>query len=454
MSSRHWPSTRFFLPCVFALLVTSTLCRAQFGPVYWRDAQSPFTPGNGAISGGPGSDPNPNSPMYICRARFEGSTTPGKWVKGNCNIAFGGKEQVMNTYQVAYGDAVWQPYSSTANGLVRTGNDRDGTPLYSCRVRYNPGPMDGGDQGYQPGKLLNGACRIPFAGSELVINPPFDALYNPGSNPYPPPYPPPYTPPGPPQPNYPTPDPSTVNWQSARAGDTPGAGAIEGGPGNGPEPGAPLYVCRAAGTNGGLFPGKWIQGKCSIAFNGGEFKQGKYDVAYGSAQWAPFGGNITSDMVQGGFDLDQTPLYICRVLHFKMGFGSDKGDQPGYLKNNTCYIGYGSTFPTNPPFEALYNSAPTDANKGGDTTNNGIIVSFDSGTGAAPGTLTITNGSSGKTVSRQLSANLTADQCLTILQQAALDAGLQIQTDPKGLKLAGPNNAVQVTGANVTMTPY
>jgi len=450
MRSRCLSSKIAFFLLAVALLTAASPSQAQFGPVYWRDAQSPFTPGDGAIAGGPGSDPTPNSPMYICRARFEGSNTPGKWVKGNCNIAFGGKEQVMNRYQIAYGDAVWQPYSSTAYGLVRAGNDRDGTPLYSCRVRYNPGPIAGGDQGYQPGKLLNGTCRIPFGGSELVINPPFDALYAPGSNPYPPPYPPP----GPPTPSYPTPDASSVSWQAAHSGDTPGAGAIEGGPGNGPQPDAPLYVCRAAGTNGGLFPGKWLQGKCSIAFNGGDYKQGKYDVAYGSARWAPFGGMITPDMVQGGFDLDQTPLYICRVLHFKMGFGSDKGNQPGYLKNNTCFVGYGSTFPTNPPFEALYNAPPSDGSNGGGSTTNGIIVSFDSGTGASSGTLTVTNGSNGKTVSRQLPPNQNADQCLAILQQAALDAGLPIQTDPKGLKLAGANNTVQVSGANVTMTPY
>jgi len=83
--------TAFFLLAV-ALLTAASPSQAQFGPVYWRDAQSPFTPGDGAIAGGPGSDPTPNSPMYICRARFEGSNTPGKWVKGNCNIAFVGKE--------------------------------------------------------------------------------------------------------------------------------------------------------------------------------------------------------------------------------------------------------------------------------------------------------------------------------------------------------------------------
>jgi hypothetical protein len=118
-------------------------------------------------------------------------------------------------------------------------------------------------------------------------------------------------------------------------------------------------------------------------------------------------------------------------------------------------VGYSSTFPTNPPFEALYNSQPTDGSNGSEgNTNNGIIVSFDSGTSASSGTVTVTNGTSGKTVSRQLSPNQSADQCLAVLQQAALDAGLQIQTDPKGLKLAGPNNTVQVTGANVTMMPY
>src|SRR6202043_2533249 len=38
--------------------------------ITWRPVQSPFTPdqSNGAIAGGPGSDPNPGTPMFICRA--------------------------------------------------------------------------------------------------------------------------------------------------------------------------------------------------------------------------------------------------------------------------------------------------------------------------------------------------------------------------------------------------
>ena len=366
--------------------------------------------------------------MYICRARIGGSITPGKWVKGNCNIAFGGKEQVMNQYQVAYGNAIWQPYSSTQYGLLRTADDRDGSPLYSCRFTTTQASCkairDTSPANWRmvcaafPSEAPNSSSIRPSTlstGTEDIIHIRLILLTLRGRHNL----------------HNPTPDASTVTWRSARAGDTPGPGAIEGGPGNGPEPGAPLYVCRAGGTTGGLFPGKWIQGKCSIAFNGGDFKQGKYDVAYGSATWAPFGGSITPDMVQGGYDLDQTPLYICRVQNFKPSFGGDKGNQPGFLKNSACLVGYGSTFTINPPFEVLFNAppnAPAAGDSGGSTTN-GIIVSFDSGTSGTPGTLTVTNGASGQVVVRQLAANMTAQQCLTVLQQAALDAGIQIQTD-------------------------
>jgi hypothetical protein len=431
--------------------------------IQWRDVQSPFNPGIGAIIGGPGNAPEPGSPMYICRGQVQGSVTPGKWVKGNCNVAFGGKEVVLTQYQIAYGDALWQPYGNTTYGLLRTGTDSDGTPLFSCRVHYNPG-FPQGDQGNQPGKLLNGACRIPYGGGELVIGPPFEVLsvdggYNP---PYPPPYPSPYPQPYPypplPTQVYPMPNPSTVTWKPAHEGDTPGPGAIEGGPGNGPEPGSPLYVCRAGVYAGGLFPGKWIQGKCSVAWDGREFKQSKYDVAYGSAVWGPFGGVITPEMVQGGYDTDQTPLYICRVTHYKIAFQGEKGNQPGYLKNGQCWIPYSDGSPNDPPFEVLFNAPAAPSAAQGDNSapsaSAGVLVSFDSGTGATPGTLVVINGATGKTVSRQLNPNMTTAMCLQVLQQAALDAGLQIQSDPQGLKLAGVNNSVQVTGANVTLTPY
>jgi hypothetical protein len=456
--------------CALLLLFFVGMSQAQEsryrGEIRWRDAKAPFTPGIGAIIGGPGNSPAPGGPMYICRAQVQGSVTPGKWVNGYCNVAFNGQEVVMSQYQVAYGDAVWQPYSGTTYGLVRTGTDSDGTPLYSCRVHYDAG-FPNGDQGNQPGKLSGGACRIPYGGGELVRNPPFEVLVGGGGYPPYPPYPPPYPPYPPPQPAYPVPNPSTVNWRSAQGGDTPGAGAIQGGPGYGPEPGSPLYVCRAGTYAGGLFPGKWIQGKCSVPYDGREFKQNKYDVAYGAASWVPYGGYITPDMVQGGYDTDQTPLYVCRVTHLMMGFGSDKGNQPGYLKGGVCMVSYGSAYPNKPPFEVLVNAPGGGENSGGNAAStdngaaqvpttgaNGLLVSFDSGTGTTAGTISVTNGTTGVTVTRQLAASSTVAACVQVLQETALAAGLQIQNDPKGLKLAGPNNTVQVIGANVTTAPY
>ena len=95
------------------------------------------------------------------------------------------------------------------------------------------------------------------------------------------------------------------------------------------------------------------------------------------------------------------------------------------------------------------------ANAGAPTTgSNGLLVSFDSGTTSAPGTLIVTNGATGKIVSRQLAPNMTAGACLQVLQQAAFESGLQIQSAPNGLKLAGPNNSVTVTNANLSITPY
>ena len=500
--------------------------------VVWRDAKSPYTPGPRAIMGGPGNGPEPGQPLYICRASVQGSVTPGKWLKGNCNIAFGGREMVMNQYQVAYGNASWQPYASNSTGLVQTGTDSNGTPLFSCRWR--------GDQGYQPGKLVDGACRYPLAGQERVVKPPFQVLY-PGGSQYPVSYPayfpyypprvrayPPYGPPAYPPAGYapatyPSPNPSTVTWKPAKAPNVPGVGAIRGGPGNGPNPGSPLYICRAAGYSGGLLPGKWIDGKCSVASGWDERKNKTYEVAYGDAVWGPFVG-ITKQMIRGGIDVDGTPLYICRVRFFS-GYG-DKGFQPGYLKSGACRVPYNQANTVPPPFQVLYNAGTTfapynprryrrpnpawnnnpppansgayppdggsqpDENSGeGNQANDGMDngpqqnappasgtqdnagaqdnaeaadasapqgmrVVFNSGTGATAGGLILKNAVTGTSITRQLAPHMAPGACLKALQQAALEAGLQIQMDGDGLKIVGPDNTLSVNGADVTVTAY
>ena len=131
--------------------------------VRWRAARAPFTPGSGAIQGGPGNDPNPGSPMYVCRAQDQGSLVPGKWVGGNCNVAFNNREDVMGSYEVAYGRAQWGPYRGTVQGLVQTGHEPDGSPLFSCRIDYVTNfPRQ--DLGFQPGKTGFGRILSHSAG--------------------------------------------------------------------------------------------------------------------------------------------------------------------------------------------------------------------------------------------------------------------------------------------------
>lgn len=375
--------------------------------VTWQQVQAPFTPnsGSGAIVGGPGNDPNPGTPMYLCRASIQGSVTPGKWVQGSCNVPFGGSENIMGTYEIGYGYAQWAPYRGNTYGLVQTGNESDGRPLFSCRVRYFAGVMRS-DYGYQPGKIVSdGTCHIPMGGSEVTQNPPFEALYGTGGGrppnpyPYPPPYPYPYpnpqpppalppcrmqdpgvainadglwagpnctpadmngnvpgAPPAPapyrpPPPPY-QPGPSSVSWQPVQTPFQPGQGAIPGGPGNGPKPDAPLYICRGA-FNSGLYPGRWVEGKCIIDDGTGkEQALSSYEVANGNARWQNFDGNIGA-LVPGGYDIDGTPLYICRVRIKQFG---DKGLQPGRLTDGKCKLTYAAIeHVVSPPFDALYN---------------------------------------------------------------------------------------------------
>ncbi len=498
--------------------------------ITWRAVTAPYTPdpANGAIAGGPGADPNPGTPMYICRAQVQGSLVPGKWVQGNCNVAFGGSEQIMRTYEVAYGRARWGAYGGSFYGLAQMGRDSNGNPLYSCRIHYID--ASGNDYGFQPGKLVSdGTCHIPFGGAEITSGPPFEVLYATGggrppySPPYYPPYypyppaqqqpfpacklgdrgvgldvntgwwvgpncssidsqgritelkypqpaqPPAYTPPPPPPPPY-DPGPSSVTWQQAQKPFVPGQDAIMGGPGNGPKPGSPLYICRVQ-YNNNLFPGKWVQGDCNFSDDAGKEQSSKtYEVAIGKAEWRDFDGNVGA-LVPGGFAANGTHLYICRKQI--SSWGSNKGLQPGWLENGTCHIPYTVDSPYGMPFQALYNvfgpsgatspqdvspaaTTQTSTQEQGPAQSHGIVISFGRGTGATAGTVSVTNGSSGTTVTKPLPPNSSAQQCMEILQQAAFQAGLQIQiqADGIGLKVFGINNAVNVTQASATVSQF
>ncbi len=172
------PELNFVLAALCCGAVTLALpqsAKAQGGGVQWHPQVSPNTPGNGAIVGGPGDAPQPGSPLYVCRAAVQGGTHPGKWVGGNCDVPFGGKEVVTKVYEVAYGPGEWRPFTGKTSELVQTGNESDGTPLYSCRVQYK-------NHGYQPGKISIDSCHIPYDGKEKVVHSGFEALYIAGGN--------------------------------------------------------------------------------------------------------------------------------------------------------------------------------------------------------------------------------------------------------------------------------
>lgn len=75
-------STHISLLTIAVAFVFPCLLAAQ-NPWYpgqsiaWQNAQSPYTPGQGAIVGGPGAGPEQGTPMCICRAMYQGSMTPG-----------------------------------------------------------------------------------------------------------------------------------------------------------------------------------------------------------------------------------------------------------------------------------------------------------------------------------------------------------------------------------------
>lgn len=70
--------------------------------------------------------------------------------------------------------------------------------------------------------------------------------------------------------------------------------------------------------------------------------------------------------------------------------------------------------------------------------------------------MTVTNGATNTTITKPLPPNSTLQQCMEILQQAAFQAGLQIQSqrDGTGLRVYGTNNVISVTQASASVSQF
>ena len=106
-------------------------------------------------------------PLYLCLARLYNSTQPGKTWEGygRCNVPYGGKEYILNDFEVPsqsmFNGTYWQDNSGLA---ITVGRDSNGTPLFLCQTMFKGSK--------QPGKTWTGYnhCNISYGGNEIITN--------------------------------------------------------------------------------------------------------------------------------------------------------------------------------------------------------------------------------------------------------------------------------------------
>ncbi len=80
----------------------------------------------------------------------------------------------------------------------------------------------------------------------------------------------------------------------------------------------------------------------------------------------------------------------------------------------------------------------------------GVLIIFTSGTGDAPGRVTVTNAGTGSTTSVGLAPKLPATACAEILSTAAPKVGLKAELAGSSVKIFSRSAVIKVEGAAVT----
>jgi len=114
----------------------------------------------GAIVGGS----EPGRVLYICHGWYQGGLHPGKIVGANCNIGWGGREILLNSYEVLVGNPGRVQWIDASHGFVPegaiSGGYEPGRPnLYICRATHH---------GWHPGKIVGQNCNFGYGGNEIV----------------------------------------------------------------------------------------------------------------------------------------------------------------------------------------------------------------------------------------------------------------------------------------------
>ena len=81
-----------------------------------------------------------------------------------------------------------------------------------------------------------------------------------------------------------------------------------------------------------------------------------------------------------------------------------------------------------------------------------VVFTFTSGTGDGPGTISVTNASTGSTTSVGLVPKMSAASCATMLSDAAPKVGLKAELSGASVTIFARGVVVKVNGASVTRT--
>ncbi|GGC84734.1 hypothetical protein GCM10011396_35080 [Undibacterium terreum] len=142
-------------------------------PRAWVDARGGNIPVAALAVGNETIDKNSLS-LYACRANYEGGMHPGKIRKGllGCDIAFGSREQQVETYQVLVSlSDVSYTWISDTNGKIPSGAVKGGVDippgkedLFICRAKFED------KDGIHPGKIRGnfGGCSVSWGGRSAI----------------------------------------------------------------------------------------------------------------------------------------------------------------------------------------------------------------------------------------------------------------------------------------------
>ncbi len=156
----------FFVLTLIALVMCGGSAIAQPDP-YWAETSDTQTLPINAEFGGSEKD---GTKLPVCWAGHLGGIHPGKVVRKQCNITYGGKEiSVTGQYVVYNGRIKWHTGPGTQSGNVPaiTGAYENGQLRPLCQAQLM---IDGGFKGTYPGKVLGGKCHVGWAGTEYLVD--------------------------------------------------------------------------------------------------------------------------------------------------------------------------------------------------------------------------------------------------------------------------------------------